>query len=486
MNRILLVFLLLALRGLAAYTEFYCDPSGDNLNAGSTTSTSAAYTYAGGTFVRSTGVFTVASGNPASDGVAVGDFASIYTTSGATVATFVARVTARDATTITVSLTAIAGAASSVSESAAASTCKVGGAWAGPNGAVSFPFGFVAGTLTNASSHQPRTNFKTGTAYSVSSAMTSGTAGPMRFEGYTTTPGDGGIATIDGGTGAAYTLLTVAGVDQFFAYLRFYRNGTTGGGSPTQGVTTTANRAMFYRCVMDSMRAAGWYIASAQTYLIECEGINCNGANVAGRSAFYLAFSGTILWRCDSHDSAGSNAHGFELDQTVIAYGCRAWNNGGAGFYSQADQYNTLANCDAYNNGSHGYYSASAGATLKLFIENCNFFNNGGYGISANNLSHEGLIFNCAFGSGTAANTSGEIISGLGPVLIQGSVTYPANQTPWTDPANGDFSINHTAGKNTGHASWLRYGGGAGLIGYPDIGSTQHLDTGGGILGFWF
>lgn len=54
-----------------AFKEFYCNSSGSNLNAGDGTGAATA-TYAAGTFVRSTGVFTVASGNPVTDGVAVG------------------------------------------------------------------------------------------------------------------------------------------------------------------------------------------------------------------------------------------------------------------------------------------------------------------------------------------------------------------------------------------------------------------------------
>jgi hypothetical protein len=67
-----------------AYTEFCCRSGGSNLNAGTRTGnttvpgTAADFTYAGGSWVSGTGVFTVASGNPQSDGVAVGDFVSIY------------------------------------------------------------------------------------------------------------------------------------------------------------------------------------------------------------------------------------------------------------------------------------------------------------------------------------------------------------------------------------------------------------------------
>src|SRR5690606_30077270 len=115
-----------------AFTEFYIQSTGSDLNAGSTTADAASLTYAGGTFVRATGVFTVASGDPVADGVVVGDWVSIYTTAGATTTKYVAQVTARDATTITTSTTAKYGANTNVSESAGATTLKVGGAHASP------------------------------------------------------------------------------------------------------------------------------------------------------------------------------------------------------------------------------------------------------------------------------------------------------------------------------------------------------------------
>src|SRR5688572_24854695 len=95
----------------------------------------------------STGVFTVASGTPNSDMASMADgthFASVYTTAGATVATFVGRITGVSATTITVSLTVVAGSPPA-SNSAGAITLKVDGAWAGPATTVGFPFNFAVG-----------------------------------------------------------------------------------------------------------------------------------------------------------------------------------------------------------------------------------------------------------------------------------------------------------------------------------------------------
>ena len=193
-----------------SFTEFCCRSGGSNLNAGTRTGnstepgTAADLTYSSGTWVASTGVFTVASGNPQTDGVAVGDFASVYA-DGSTVTGFVGRVTARDTTTITVSLTAKAGTAPT--DGTGNRTLKIGGAWKGPNGTDKFPFGTIASTLTNASSDPPRVNFKNDATYAITAALGPGTSG-IWYEGYTSSYSDGGRAIIDGGTsGASYYLL---------------------------------------------------------------------------------------------------------------------------------------------------------------------------------------------------------------------------------------------------------------------------------------
>ena len=226
-----------------AYTEFYCQTTGSNLNAGSGTSDAAAFTYASGNWVAGTGVFTVASGDPLSDGVAVNDYASVYA-DGATVTGFVGKITARTTTTITVSLTIKSGTAPT--DGTGTRTLKVGGAWKGPNGAEAFPFGFVAGnSMAGTTGQVTRVNLKSGTAYSVTAGMVhTALNGPTVFQGYTTTPGDLGKATIDGGTsGASYSI--VSGTSNFIklADLIFQNNGASGstvGISPGTGLSSNA------------------------------------------------------------------------------------------------------------------------------------------------------------------------------------------------------------------------------------------------------
>jgi hypothetical protein len=111
---------------------------------------------------------------------------------------FVGRVTARDASTITVSLTAVAG--TPPADGTGDRTLKIGGVWKGPNGAEEFPVGFIAATLTNAAGDTPRVNLKNNAQYDITAAMGGTGQGPICWQGYSSTVGDGGRAIIDGGT----------------------------------------------------------------------------------------------------------------------------------------------------------------------------------------------------------------------------------------------------------------------------------------------
>lgn len=457
-----------------AYTEFYCRAAdGSNLNAGSTNAAAAAFTYASGTWVASTGVFTVASGDPASDGVAVGDWASVYA-DGATVGVFVGRVTARDATTITVSLTAKSGTAPI--DGTNTRTLKIGGAYLGPNAAEAFPLAFVQNTMTNAAGDSFRITF-IGT-FSITAAITHANAGPGRFQGATATAGDGGRATIDGGTaGASYALLTLSGANNHIEDLVFQNNGATGSAS---GLVISGAESMARRCVTNSVRGYGISLSTGNAACVEHESFSCNQSNTAALGGIHA--TGAFLLRCISHDNAGSNGNGFIVGAaaTMAVQSCIADSNAGIGFNVTGSVVACFNNCDAYNNTSDGVRLANATAA-GFQLESCNFVKNGGWGINGSGAgTKNGMVVNCGFGAGTQANTSGTI-TGEGAMSLEGSVTYANDVTPWVDPANGDFRINLAAAKGAGRGTFTQTAASyAGTIGYPDIGAAQHLSTGGG------
>src|SRR4051812_25946098 len=97
-----------------AFTEFTVRSGGSNLYAGTLdgsaeASTTPLVSYTNGGWNSGTGVYTPASGNPVSAGVAVGQFASVYTDGSAAPTGFVGRIAAVSTTTITVSITAKSG-----------------------------------------------------------------------------------------------------------------------------------------------------------------------------------------------------------------------------------------------------------------------------------------------------------------------------------------------------------------------------------------
>lgn len=469
---------------MATFTEFCCRSGGSNLNAGTRTgSTTVPGTgfdleYASGNWVQSTGVFTVASGNPVTDGVVAGDFASVYA-NGSTVTGFVGRVTNRDATTITVSLTAKAGTAPT--DGTGNRTLRIGGAWKGPNAASGFPFNFVQNTLTDASGNYPRVNFRNDANYAITAAMTHANAGPFWFQGFTTAYGDLGKAVIDGTiVGASYVLLTVSGAWCTTADMIFQNNGTTGSATLVVGNT---NGTDFLRVVFSNSRGIGLNLSAGRA--VECESYACNTSNAGGNvAAFTYNDRGAVFLRCIAHDNTGSNAFGFACNGTGggSLINCIADSNGGSGFFIVGNNAHvSLVNCDAYNNGGDGIRIGNSASTFGGHIENCNLVKNSGWGINGNAASPTSLqlkVFNCGFGSGSQVNGSGSTNLLSGSIEV-GSITYASGVTPWVDPANGDFRLVPGNGAiNQGRGSFTQTAASySGTVSYPVIGAAPPLNT---------
>lgn len=488
----LLLLFAFSFESVAAYTEFYAQTTGSNLNAGSTTNNSAFATYSG-TFVRSTGVFTVASGNPITDGVSIGSWASVYTTAGATNAGLVASVTATNSSSITVSLSAISGSTNNVSETANAATLKIGGAWAGPSGANAFPIGFAKGSMTNSSGNSPRINFLSG-VYSITNGMTDSlNDGPVEYSGYTNSPGDGGFATIDGGTsGASYTLLTLSGKNRDFYCFVFRNNGATGN---ADGIVFNGIENSLERCVIRDIRGNG-VLNSGVNHFYECEAFNCNLANTSGKAAFNLLASGTMANFCIAHHNTNSNASGFQLDGGINVVGCIAATNGASGIRATADVTQTINGCSFYQNGGSGIdFGGSAGTIanpMLVNVINCLFVGNAGAGIRLSGTGARylsGRIRNCAFGSGSRTNQLGNFVSNVtgasqngstfDGVTVAGVIQLSSGVSPWADANNGDFRITSSEVKSAGYGFYLQTytnSNWSGTVGYQDVGAAQHND----------
>jgi hypothetical protein len=175
-----------------SYTEFYMNASGNNMNAGSTSSDaggsdSPSATSTNGSWNSSTNVFTAASGTPFS-GVSAGEWASIATDGATNGAAHVAQVSSVGGGGASLTLSSTNKFGNGSSTSATGRTCRVGGAWADLKGmAQTMP----AGTTAPLSM---RVNVKFGTFAHTTTSITIGMSGTgskrIVFRGYTSTPGD--------------------------------------------------------------------------------------------------------------------------------------------------------------------------------------------------------------------------------------------------------------------------------------------------------
>lgn len=443
--------------------------NGGGLNSNAEPATTPVYSFTNGGWATGTpNVYTPTSGNPSLT-VTVGDWANVFI-DGATTPVYIGRVTAVSATTISISATVKVGTAPTTAGTGI--SINVGGAWAGPSGAVKFPFTFIAGTVTNAAGDVARVNFKNDQTYSITAQILHSTTGPNVYQGYTTTFGDLGKATIDGGTsGASYFLLSFNGSAgmQFIADFIFQNNGATGSANGLEGVGTETGAA--WRVVVKNVRGAGFNNA---TTLHECEAYGCNQSNSVGLAAYVMIARG-VVYRCIAHDNSGSNSVGFLVgNQPTRFIKCIADTNGSHGFSSASGTAFTMDGCEAYNNGGDGLRHATSSNCL-VNIESCNFVNNAGWGINVSSGSLQGYLFNNGFGD----NTSGAK-SGTGTLVESGAVTYGAGVRPWVDAPNGDFRINLASAKNAGRGVFTQTQASyTGTVGYPDIGAAQHLDSGG-------
>lgn len=482
--------LFLAGSTLAAYTEFYCDAAnGSNLNGGSSTATSV-YTSTNGNWNGSS-TFTPTDGsNPAtaSPACTVGDFASVYL-DGASVAVFIARITAVTNGTngaITVSTTAKAGTAPT--SGATGRTIKCGGVWKGPNAGSGFPIAFSGTTLsqaTNSAGDQVRVNFKNNATYSITSGITgTSQSTELLLQGYNSSVGDGGKATIDGG-GNNISILSIGGNVDIFDFIISNVGVSAGTGT---GVAGSGGNNSLFRVVVHDVRGGGIIFSSnSGTQLIECEVYNYNLSNTTANPGISQGVSSTTK-RCYVHDGSGSNCDGMQLNvgnQNSTVDQCILDTNGGNGILisggSSASSHVIISNSDLYNNTGAGIKVGTAAGFYILHIENNNFLKNGTYGIDGGASFSRlfGYLYNNGYGAGTQANSSGNYHTTGGLILDDNTgtnsrVVYANDVTPYTAPTTGNFSINLTTAEGVGRGAFTQTdGSNTGTVGYPDIGAAQ-------------
>lgn len=469
-----------------AYSEFCCRSGGSNLNAGTRTGnssipgTDADFTYPSMTWAQASRTFTrLDGGSFVTDGIAVGDFVSIYP-DAVTIGVYIARVSTVAATTLVTDATAKAGYAPV--DGSANTTCKVGGAWKGPNGSSGFPFtlNWFGALRTVGNINHSRINMMNDATYTITTTFTMGD-GQYGYttSGFSTVYGDSGRATIDGGiTGASYVLVNVAARSRITNFI-FANNGATGSASGIAFVNYNTGEA--FNCVVHNVRGHGFDGTLTSLKLVECEAYLCNQSNTANKAGFYS--TGTAFFqRCIAHDNSGSNSSGFYSSGNTLFFRCIADTNGQYGFnLSVNTSHVSFCECDAYSNVSDGYFAdMGAGNGGHFSIINCNAISNGGWGLRSSTVGTGNIAGHVLMRKfGTFGNTSGTTsIHATNSSDEADGVAYASN--PYNAASTGDFRVALASAKNAGRGVFVQTQSSyTGTVGYPDIGAAQHLTSGG-------
>lgn len=304
------------------------------------------------------------------------------------------------------------------------------------------------------------------------------TDGPINVTGYTTTHGDGGHFTLTSATNSV-ALVTMASADRHhWKGFNFTHTAATRG----NGFVTSVGASVSW--VIEDFVIDGCLngINFASSFAISGNIFNGEVKNCTARGISLLG-SAIAVRNIYAHDNASD---GMAIDFTGGGLAeferCTFDTNGGQGLEvpSAAAAYSLVVDgCNFYGNTSDGLLlTRSASAVPSVRITNNIFCANGGYGINSSAAGWLNYIedYN-AFGSGGGvANTSGARQN-----ITAGAHDVTVTALPWTDAANGDFSLNATAG---GGAS-VKAAGTPGTLpgmtgtGYADMGVLQHQDSGG-------
>lgn len=450
-----------------AYTEFYIRTTGDNRNAGSTNTDAAAVTSTNGNWSTTTNIFAAASGTPFS-GVSVGDWASIFT-DAASSSTYHARVTAVNSGGASVTLSATAKSGTAPTTAATGISCRIGGAWATMGG----PGAFIDSTSTNSNGDLPRINMTGTHTYSSSQTISSIATVMVTWEGYTSSPGDGGYATIDGGTsGASYIVISLTGNQHFFKNFWWKNNGSSG---TTQWLNVNAgtSRCYFYRITCSNCRGAAFRVSNGNCMFLECEAFSFNAGNGGNGAGFSLALAGTCV-RCTAYGGTNVNSSGFNNNGGVgVSFvDCIAWGNtgsSGGGLVVSARSTTMVQNCTFYGN-SYGINVNNAGLGAITVVENCHFESNTTWAVSgSHNLQTGFLNNNSYYNNGGAGHTN---TTNATRWVESGGIDISSSGLK--DPANGDFTPIRVEMLGKGVGSYLNRGGLTSTpLTYPSIGAVE-------------
>lgn len=279
--------------------------------------------------------------------------------------------------------------------------------------------------------------------YSISTGLTASTGSGAvsygtrtRVVGYTTTPGDGGQATIK--STAGITMLTVSGYGWGFENLTFDANSV----ASTTGISITGLYGnVVQNCIVKNCANEGFITASNVIFsLLDSEVTGCGGTN--GAVAVASNSYGSFILNCNIHGNTKTGIYAVSSISPVIGF-CTIYGNtggGSCGIYFTGYPVG-VTNCTIHGNASDGIFMNSN--NIATGIRDCIFTGNGGYGLnnpwSILARTDPGIDYNW-FGSGGLANTSGPRNS-----LLSAGTHDQSGDPQYANAASGDFTPGNSA-----------------------------------------
>lgn len=321
-------------------------------------------------------------------------------------------------------------------------------------------------------------NVKASATYTISSTLTfnSGTTvpniAPFIVRGYTSSPGDGGRATIQvtsSITGSSFALSDGGNSHVIFDSLKVDGNGIC-----TNGIFANGRGSSLFNCEVTNCTVSGIQATGNTNYAVGCD---VHGM-ASGASYCYILTGGYYHYcvarssPCPGFSMNANNGGGEAIE--CIAYGLTGVN--GIGFYLTNCLIGSMVrNCIAYGNSSDGIQLGSGSYAGVLLLNNV-LVNNGGYGLNMPSWQASSAAdYNFFYG-----NTSGPrngIAAGPHDVTLTGD--------PFAAGSSGNFALNSTSGagasvRAAAYPSLFPHGS---TSNYRDGGASQHQDSGGGSSG---
>jgi len=242
---------------------------------------------------------------------------------------------------------------------------------------------------------------------------------PIVWEGYTTTPGDGGVAIVDANTNtlANACLSTLGPMYNVFKSMRFT------GGSGIGFSATDGDGNKYVDCRFDNNDGGGVIVDNYSFF------INCLADNNGGDG--FESDTGVDYIGCISHTNSGD---GFTTENAFLVF-CQSYNNGANNAIAMGSwgAGGSIVNCivDGDNNGSStGIYTLSTAGWVVLInniIFDCNVGANGAAAAGQERLFARNNLF--------YSNTTDRTNFPVGDDDVAGT------EDPFTDSAGRDYSL---------------------------------------------